>query len=242
MYDSTLNVMKFCNGTANGALAGSGSSGAQVLTDRVTFGTAADAANAIDFNVTAGGITFEGSGVDAHELTLTAANAAGDVTVTIPATATTLAGLAIAQTFSVAQTFSADIVRGTSGRSLAGTKTLADASAVAVARVAVASGAGTGGILQWTVFVTDATDHQAYSGQVYFSAVNKASAETCTDPTIIGTALLSASSGTLTCTYACDETPADAVDITLNCNTSLQVAPVAYWELTLLGPGTITAQ
>ncbi len=56
-----------------------------------------DAANSI-WGVS-NGIVFEGSGADGNEMTLSPANPGADVTVTIPATTTTLAGLAIDQTF-----------------------------------------------------------------------------------------------------------------------------------------------
>lgn len=140
--------------------------------------------------------------------------------------------------------FDALITKGTSASVLSGTTTLPDNTATSIVRLAVPAASGTGGILAWTVFVDDGTDHQAYSGSVYISAVAKLTAETCTDPTIIGTALLSASSGTLTCTYACDEAAGtNLVDIDFTCNTSLTPTTMNIaWTLTLHKPQTITPQ
>lgn len=84
--------------------------GTNLSTGRHTFGTAADAANAIDFGVTAGRITFEGAAADTaeHEFAATV-NAGFDTVSTIPALATsqTFALLEGTQTFTGAKTFSA---------------------------------------------------------------------------------------------------------------------------------------
>jgi len=50
-----------------------------------------------------GSLIFEGATPDAHELTLSVADPGADVTVTIPASTTTLAGLAVTQSFTKAQ-------------------------------------------------------------------------------------------------------------------------------------------
>nr|BAR24414.1 phage-related tail fiber protein [uncultured Mediterranean phage uvMED] len=50
-----------------------------------------------------GSLVFEGATPDAHELTLSVADPGADVTVTIPASTTTLAGLAVTQSFTKAQ-------------------------------------------------------------------------------------------------------------------------------------------
>lgn len=75
--------------------------GTNLFTGRTTFGSAVNAANAIDFGVTAGGITFEGSVADGNEMTLVAGNPGADITVTIPAAASgTLATQELAETLS----------------------------------------------------------------------------------------------------------------------------------------------
>lgn len=49
------------------------------------------------------GVVFEGTTADAHESTLVAGEPTADVTVTMPTTTTTLAGLAVAETFTAPQ-------------------------------------------------------------------------------------------------------------------------------------------
>jgi hypothetical protein len=49
------------------------------------------------------GVIFEGTTADAHESTLVAGEPTSDVTVTMPITTTTLAGLAVAETFTAPQ-------------------------------------------------------------------------------------------------------------------------------------------
>lgn len=73
-------------------------------------------------------LVFEGATADGFEMTVSPADPGADVTVTIPATTTTLAGLAVAQTFSVAQSFTAGIAPATDKpllirRAVAGTGT-----------------------------------------------------------------------------------------------------------------------
>lgn len=74
---------------AGGASGGGGptAAGDNVWSARNTFGSAADAANAIDFGVTAGCIQWEGSGADAFESNLCVSNPGLDITTTIPALA-----------------------------------------------------------------------------------------------------------------------------------------------------------
>lgn len=82
-----------------------------LVSGRTTFGTAIDAASAIDLLKDAGCITFEGSTADGVELLVCGGDpATSDKTVTIPAsTTTTLAGLAIAQAYTAAQWFATAI-------------------------------------------------------------------------------------------------------------------------------------
>ncbi len=243
MYDSTLNVLKFCNGTVNGALAGSGAAGAQVLTDRVTFGSAADAANAVDFNVTAGAITFEGTGVDAFEVTLTAANAGADATVTIPATTTTLSGNAIANVFTLANTFQAQTNYGSASNAArhVGTKTLTAAAATSVAQISVSAEGGAAGFFIYTVYATDGSTPQVRSGTVQFNVQSDGGTETCilTTPAEQD----NTPTGTLTAAITCSTSPTNAVDLQINAASSLTETTLeAYWVVDLAGPGTITAQ
>jgi hypothetical protein len=85
--------------------------GATLFPARVTFGTAADALNAVDLNETAGRITFEGATADAFESRFGATDpTVGDQTFLLPNLAAagtdTIATLGIANAFSGANTFS----------------------------------------------------------------------------------------------------------------------------------------
>lgn len=62
---------------------------------------------------------------------------------------------------------------------IGGRVVLTGGAASTVVTVPVASGAGTGGKLFYTVWASDGTDHQTRSGTVTYSVVNKAGTETC---------------------------------------------------------------
>jgi hypothetical protein len=122
---------------------------------------------------------------------------------------------------------------GQHGRAI---KALTESAATSAVQIPVAAGAGVGGTITFTVFASDATDHQTLTGVLQYAAVNKAATETCATPTLTGTALNSVSTGTLTCTYACDTTPANAVNVQFNCVSSLtQTTLDLYWRLNALG-------
>ncbi len=70
------------------------------VTGVATFDSTSTFAGNATFN---GSLIFEGATPDAHELTLSVADPGADVTVTIPASTTTLAGLAVAQAFTKGQ-------------------------------------------------------------------------------------------------------------------------------------------
>lgn len=105
-------VSKLANGSARQLLQTDGAGTGVEFTSNVDIPGTLDVTGAATFDSTArfignvtvdGSIIFEGSTADANELTLSAADPAADVTVTIPASTTTLAGLAIAQTYTKAQ-------------------------------------------------------------------------------------------------------------------------------------------
>lgn len=123
-------------------------------------------------------------------------------------------------------------------------KTITETVATSFARVALASGEMTGGNINYTVEASDATDHQALSGTLRFAIVNKAATETCPDPTDTGTVLLAASASTLTCSWTCDETPANAVDFQANCTSGLtQTVLRINWSIEMQGAaGIVTPQ
>ena len=105
-------VSKLANGTARQLLqtdtAGSGVEftsnvdvpGTLDVTGVATFDSTSLFVGNATFN---GSLIFEGATPDAHELTLSVADPGADVTVTIPASTTTLAGLAVTQSFTKAQ-------------------------------------------------------------------------------------------------------------------------------------------
>ncbi len=105
-------VSKLANGTARQLLqtdsAGTGVEftsnvdvpGTLDVTGVATFDSTSTFAGNATFN---GSLIFEGATPDAHELTLSVADPGADVTVTIPASTTTLAGLAVTQSFTKAQ-------------------------------------------------------------------------------------------------------------------------------------------
>lgn len=86
------------------------SSGTNLFSGTNTFGSAADAANSLNFGAVAGALTFEGSTADAIELSVAVADpTVADKTWTIPnltGAAHTFADLETAQTFSGQKTFS----------------------------------------------------------------------------------------------------------------------------------------
>jgi hypothetical protein len=119
---------------------------------------------------------------------------------------------------------------GTSGKTI---KTLTESSATTLIRIPVASGDGAGGQLFYTVFASDATNHQIRSGSITFAVVNKAGTETCTvngvdssftanpSETQDGSAAGAMSSGTLTYAWSVDTAATNACDLKLNAVSSL---------------------
>ena len=102
-----------------------------------------------------------------------------------------------------------------------------------VVTVPVASGAGTGGKIEYTVFAADATDRQTRVGAVRFGMINKAGTETCSirgvndaatvDPTETadGSGVGEISAGTLTYTWSVDTAGADTCLLKLTPSSSL---------------------
>ncbi len=73
------------------------------------------------------GVVLEGTTADAYETTLVAGDPTADRTVTLPDASTTLAGLGVAQTFSVDQTFAGDVILSGAGKGVIFEGTTADA-------------------------------------------------------------------------------------------------------------------
>lgn len=98
------------------------------------------------------------------------------------------------------------------------TKLLTNNNAIAIVNATEASGSMIGGIIQYTVEVTDGTDFQAYTGIYAFSGTNKAGTIANTI-TLQGTEVQSRSGGTLTVTFAISN--ANPAVISVNANSSL---------------------
>ena len=105
-------VSKLANGTARQLLQTDSGGSAVEFTSNVDVPGTLDVTGVATFDSTStfagnatfnGSLIFEGATPDAHELTLSVADPGADVTVTIPASTTTLAGLAIAQSYTKAQ-------------------------------------------------------------------------------------------------------------------------------------------
>jgi hypothetical protein len=94
----------------------------------------------------------------------------------------------------------ADTVQMAGGRMVANSvaKTISDGAATALFDVACPSGSRCGGSLFYTVEVFDGTDHQALTGMVTYSAVNKAATLTLTITEVAGNQAKAVSAGTLT--------------------------------------------
>jgi hypothetical protein len=164
---AAIAVSKLANGTARQLLQTNAGGSATEFTSNVDIPGTLDVTGAATLDSTlkvVGNITtdasviFEGATPDANELTLSAEDPGADVTVTIPAATTTLAGLAVAQSFTKAQsgtpvaltdgaTIAVDLSLGNNfSVTLAGNRTLGDPSNVTAGQsgVIVVTQDGTG--------------------------------------------------------------------------------------------------
>ena len=160
-------VSKLANGTARQLLQTDSGGSAVEFTSNVDVPGTLDVTGVATFDSTSlfvgnatfnGSLVFEGATPDAHELTLSVADPGADVTVTIPASTTTLAGLAVAQSYTKAQrgtpvaltdgaTIAVDMSLGNNfSVTLAGNRTLGDPSNVTAGQsgVIVVTQDGTG--------------------------------------------------------------------------------------------------
>ena len=184
-------VSKLANGTARQLLqTDSGGSGVEFtsnvdvpgtldVTGVATFDSTSTFAGNATFN---GSIIFEGSTADANETTLTVSDPTADRTITLPDATTTVAGLAVAQSFTKAQrgtpvaltdasTIAVDLSLGNNfSVTLGGNRTLGDPTNVT---------AGQSGVI---VITQDGTGSRtlAYAGTKYKFAGGSSSAPTLT--------------------------------------------------------------
>jgi hypothetical protein len=113
---------------------------------------------------------------------------------------------------------------------------LTESSATPVLDYAVASGSVAGGTVWYTIRADDTTDFQSLRGQLQWAAVNKGGVLTATINEV-GTAILAASSGTLTVTPTIS-TGTNEITINLNAVSSLtQTTLFAYISAQMDGTG-----
>lgn len=100
-------------------------------------------------------------------------------------------------------------------------KTIVDGAATTLFTVPVASLASIGGVIEFHVFATDATDMQAISGIATYSAVNKAGTVTSAVTYVAANEAKAVSAGTLTLAFTMAEDTADVVSVKLQPTGSL---------------------
>jgi hypothetical protein len=222
-FSADSNTGMFSSAADEVAISTGGTTRATITSAGSIFGTAAGAADAVAINETAGQVTFGGSTADTIESRVSVADpTVGDQLFQFP-------NLAAAGTYKI-------VLSGFS-------KTLTESTNTSAFQVSVPDNAGTGGTVIYSVFASDATAHQVRSGAIYFSAVAEGTTETCATPTDVGTSQITATTGTLTCSFDCDETPANAVNIQFNCTSSLaQTTLTLYYRPDVVGPGQVTPQ
>lgn len=127
-------------------------------------------------------------------------------------------------------------------------KALTEASATTFVTITVPSGSSASGKIQYSIEANDATDFQIRSGELYFSAVNKAGTITATlfraqgsttvDNTTDGVAV---STGTLTNTFTAVDGGSGALQIKANATSSLtQTTLQIRYRVEILNTNTIT--
>lgn len=116
---------------------------------------------------------------------------------------------------------------------LIGVKDLTAGAATSVILLPIAAGTGGGAVIEYTVFASDATNHQARTGRVTVAVVNKAATETCAvygvdgsftvnpDQTKDGSSAGAISSGTLTYAWGVSTAGTNTCAVQLNAASSL---------------------
>jgi hypothetical protein len=131
-----------------------------------------------------------------------------------------------------------------SKKDYSGSKVLSDGVATGFVEIAVATGEFLGGVVEYSIYVTDGTDFQSHAGSVAFVAVNKAGTVTSDIEETYGPAAEAevATSGTLSDDFTITN---GSGKITINCkaNTSLTPSanyPVLKYSVMLHSANTIT--
>ncbi len=112
---------------------------------------------------------------------------------------------------------------------LGASKILTNASASSLVSATLASGSVIGGVVRYTVEVTNGTDYQVESGIVTYTDINKAGVFSGNTATKSGSTQ-AVSAGTLTCTFAI--TGANPAVLSVNANSSLASISTGYPRIT----------
>lgn len=118
-------------------------------------------------------------------------------------------------------------------------KTIVDGSATSLFEVAVAAAAACAGVVFYSIFASDGTDHQALTGTVTYAAVNKAGTTTVTVTNTTAPEAKAVSSGTLTTAW----TGVDSTNkITVKVQPTGSLTETAYTVIYTVLPirGTVT--
>lgn len=119
-------------------------------------------------------------------------------------------------------------------------KTIVDGSATSLFEVPIAAGAYAGGFVVFTIFASDGTDHQADSGIVTYSGVNKAGTITRAATYVAANEAKSVSSGTLTQAWtATDDTNKMTVKVQPTGSLTETTYTIVYTVFPLVGAVTI---
>jgi len=123
----------------------------------------------------------------------------------------------------VTDTLSATKVNTSGVQGAYATKTLVDAAAAAAfVKITMPSNSYIGGNIDYSVESSDATDFQARSGNLVFSAVSKVAAITCTVGTVTtAVEVIATSSGTLANTFSCADATGGVLNILTAADSSL---------------------
>lgn len=121
--------------------------------------------------------------------------------------------------------------------------TLTESSATAIATLTYGASSVVGAEFLVTVEANDGTEYQSLTTRIRVSSVRKATGNTVSSVSIVGTDTVAASSGTLTLNAATITEGASAATLNLNVTSSLtQTTLRATWQAVANGPGLTLAQ
>jgi len=134
-------------------------------------------------------------------------------------------------------------VKDTAGLSrivFAPAKTIVDGAATSLFSMPIAAAASIGGTIDFHVFASDATDHQAISGVATFASVNKAGTLTSTITYVTANEAKAVSAGTLTLAFTMAEDSADVVTVKVQPTGSLTESTYNITYVLTVNKGAVT--